>query len=59
MVERGEPRKEGMQGSADVRSLHLLKRIANTPPVLSLPMIAAPFTFNRLLGGYQWGLVSM
>jgi len=32
-----------------VRSLHLLKRIANAPPVLNFPMIAAPFTFERLI----------
>jgi hypothetical protein len=57
--ERGEPQKEGMQGSADVWSLHFLERIANAPPVLSHPMIAALFTLNRLLGGYQLGLVSM
>jgi hypothetical protein len=50
-------RSKGLQGSADVRSLHLLERVANSPSVLSLALIAALFAFDRPLGGDQLSFV--
>ena len=40
-----------------MRSLHLLERVANSPPVLSLALIAAVFAIDRPLGGDQLGFV--
>jgi hypothetical protein len=37
--------------------LHLLERVANSPPVLSLALIAALFAFDRPLGGDQLSFV--